>query len=124
MREFQRTDRLGAEMRRELGALFREQVRDPRLGEITVQDVRVSRDLAHARVFFTQMAGELGPEETERLLNGRLAGFLRTRLARTIRVRNMPRLNFRYDLSVERGEQLDHLIEEAVAADHRRHGDD
>ena len=122
MREFQRTDRLGAEMRRELGVLFREEVRDPRLGEIIVQDVRVSRDLAHARVFFTQMAGESGPEATERLLNGRLAGFLRTRLAGRIRVRTMPRLHFRYDHSLEQGERLDHLIAEAVAAD-RRHGD-
>lgn len=112
MREFQRTDRLGSEIRRELCEVLRDAVRDPRLGQVTLQEVRVSRDLAHAKVFFTCLGAD--PKATERLLNQQLSGFLRHELAHRIRARGMPQLHFVYDVSVEYGEHLSALIEQAV----------
>ncbi len=112
MREFQRTDRLGAEMQRELAVVLRSEVKDPRLGLITVQEVRVTRDMSHAKVYFTCMDSE--PKPTEDLLNRKLAGFLRRELSHRIRVRSMPQLHFVYDESIERGQQLSALIEKAT----------
>ena len=113
MKEYQRTERLGTELQRELAELLRERVKDPRVGMVTVQEVRVSRDLSHAKVYFTCMGGDA--KETEKLLNRRLAGFLRRELAQRVRTRTMPQLHFVYDRSIERGEHLSDLIEQAVA---------
>jgi ribosome-binding factor A len=117
MREFQRIDRLGAEVRRELAAILRDQVRDPRLGMLTIQEVRVSRDLAHAKIFFTCMDGDAAA--TGKLLNRSLAGFLRRELAHRIRARSMPELHFVYDESIEQGLQLADLIQRAVGEEHK-----
>ena len=115
MREFVRTDRVGPELRRGLVEVLREEVRDPRLKGITVQEVRVARDLSHAKVYFTCFPVDEGGKEQERLLNGRLAGFLRSALSRRALLRSVPQLHFVHDESVLRGEHLTHLIDAAVA---------
>lgn len=120
MKEFQRTERLGTELQRELAGLLRDKVKDPRLGMITVQEVRVSRDLSHAKVYFTCMGDD--PKGTEKLLNRSLAGFLRHELAHRIHIRTMAQLHFVYDESIERGEYLADLIERAVANDKEVNG--
>jgi ribosome-binding factor A len=118
MREFARTDRIGPELQRELVEILREEVRDPRLKGLTLQEVRVTRDLSHAKVFFTCFPVDEGGQEQERLLNGRLAGFLRSALSRRALLRSVPQLHFVHDESVVRGEHLTHLIDEAVAGAH------
>ncbi len=115
-REFQRTDRVGAQMQRELAELVRSELDDPRLGMITIQAVRVVRDFSHAKVFFTFMAGELDAAETRRLLND-AAPFFRHALGRRMRLRTIPELHFVHDESIEEGERLDRLIERAVKSD-------
>lgn len=117
MKEFARTDRIGAEIQRDLAEILRNEVKDPRLGLITVQEVRVTRDLAHAKVFFTCFEGAKEARERERLLNGKLAGFLRHELARRLSLRTFPELHFVYDESIEQGERLSALIDRAVDAD-------
>jgi len=110
-------------LRRELAQLLRDQVRDPRLANITVHEVRVTRDLAHAKVFFTCFeSDEINPlqqglksKTQERLLNGRLAGFLRHALAQTVQLRTIPQLHFVFDESIGYGERLSTLIDQAVA---------
>jgi ribosome-binding factor A len=115
VKDFDRTERIGAELQRDLAAVLRTEVKDPRLHRVTIQEVRVSRDLSHAKVFFTCFPeDDCGPEQL-RLLNGRLAGFLRGRLARRVRLRSVPRLQFVHDESVARGERLSRLIDDAVA---------
>jgi len=121
MKEFQRTERLSAEIHRELAGLLRSEVRDPRLGMVTVQEVRVSRDLSHAKVYFTCLRGDVA--ETGKLLNRKLAGFLRRELSHRIRLRSMPQLHFVFDESIERGERLSGLIEQAIAADEKHHNE-
>lgn len=118
MREFARTERIGVELHRVLADILRNEVRDPRLGGVTLQEVRVTRDLSHAKVFFTCFPVDEGGAERMRLLNGKLAGFLRRELARRIQIRTVPQLHFEHDESVLRGERLSNLIDEAVAADH------
>ena len=114
MKEYERTERIGVELRRELVAILRDEVRDPRLRQVTLQEVRVSRDLSWAKVFFTCFPLDEGGEEQTKLLNGKLAGFLRAQLARRVRLRTIPRLHFVHDLSIARGEHLTHLIDEAM----------
>jgi ribosome-binding factor A len=116
MKEFDRTERIGAELQRELYQVLRDEVRDPRLANITLHEVRVVRDLSHAKVFFTCFPTDEGGREQERLLNGRLAGFLRHALAQRVRLRVMPELHFVHDESIRTGERLSALIDEVVAA--------
>jgi ribosome-binding factor A len=102
-------------LQRELVEILREEVRDPRLKGITIQEVRVTRDLAHAKIFFTCFPMDEGGREQERVLNGKLAGFLRSSLSRRALLRSVPQLHFVHDESIVRGEQLTHLIDQAVA---------
>ena len=117
MKEFERTERIGAALQLELTEILRERVKDPRLKRITIQEVRVSRDLSHAKVYYTCFPLDEDAAEQTRLLNGRLAGFLRSELAHRVRLRTVPQLRFVHDESVARGERLTHLIEEAVTAE-------
>lgn len=118
MKEFTRADRIGAGLQRELAQVLREEVRDPRFKLITLQEIRVSRDLSHAKVYFTCFPVDAGGAEQARLLNGSLAGFLRRALARRSRLRTVPQLHFVHDESISRGEHLSNLIDEAVASEH------
>jgi len=114
MKEFSRADRVGAQMQRELALLLRD-AKDPRLAEVTVQEVRVTRDLAHAKVYFTVLDSTRAEAFTTILQ--RAAGFLRRELGRIMKVRTVPELHFVYDRSIEEGQRLSALIEEAVARD-------
>jgi ribosome-binding factor A len=113
-RDFKRTDRVGAEMQRELAELLREEIKDSTLGIITLQEVRVVRDFSQAKVFFTAMAGQHSHQEVASHLN-QAAGHLRWLLGRQMKLRTVPKLIFVYDESVEAGEHLAALIDRAVA---------
>ncbi|MDI4636517.1 MULTISPECIES: 30S ribosome-binding factor RbfA [Halomonadaceae] len=122
MREFKRTDRVADQLQQELAVLIQREVKDPRLGMITVSGVTVSRDLGYADVYVTL----LGENDAERVKDNlkvlkRAAGFLRSQIARRIKLRHVPELRFHYDESVVRGQQLSSLIEEAVASDRAQH---
>ncbi len=124
-KEFSRTQRIGDQMQRELASLIQREIKDPRLGLITVTAVDVSRDLSHAQIFITVMGKDDDAEavkESVRILN-EAAGFLRMQLGRSMKVRTIPQLRFHYDASVRRGVELAALIERAVAED-RKHEDD
>lgn len=114
-REFGRGERVGTELLRELTMILRRGVKDPRLGDITLQEVRVTRDLAHAQVFFTCFPLDADHAAQQKLLNGALRGFLRSELAKSTRLRTVPELHFVHDESIGRGEHLAALIEQAVA---------
>lgn len=102
-------------MRRELAQLIQMELKDPAIGLISVSDVEVSRDLAHAKVFVTvfdsaQAAGCIKALQ-------KAAGFLRTRMGQVLTMRSVPQLHFHHDDSVERGQHMDSLIARAVSAD-------
>ena len=107
-KSFHRTDRVSAQLRRELGTLVRQAVSEYGLPSVSVSDVEVTRDLAHAKVFVTALQAERSQEATAGLKA--LAGEIRFRLARLIKLRHVPELHFHYDDSVDRGERIDTLL--------------
>ena len=123
-KEYSRTQRIADQMQRELALLIQREVRDPRVGMITVTATEVSRDLAHAKVFITLM-GEATDEDIALNLAALkdAAGFLRVQLGRTMKLLSIPQLHFHYDESVRRGVHLSSLIERAVAQDRQHSGD-
>ena len=118
-KEYSRGQRVSEQIRRELAELIRLEVKDPRVGFISLTDVELSPDYAHAKVFFTSMTGREGLEE---ILTGlrRASGFLRRELGRRVRIHTTPQLHFHYDQSVEEGSRLSQLIDQSVEEDRRR----
>ena len=114
-REFQRSERVAGQLRRDLAKLIQQEIKDPQVGFVSVSDVEVTRDLAHAKVFVTVFQ----PEKAEASLQAlrRAAAFLRTRLGRELRLRHVPELHFIHDDSVEQGSRIDDLISKALKAD-------
>lgn len=120
-REFSRTDRVGSQVQRELASIIGNELDDPRLGMLTIQEVRISKDFSHAKVYYTSLGSSLEPVEIERILKD-AAPFLRHELGRKVNMRTTPELRFVHDESVERGERLSSLIEAAVKSDEAKHG--
>ena len=125
MREFKRTDRVADQLQKELAVLIQREVKDPRLGMVTVSGVTVSRDLGYSDVYVT-LLGEQEPERIKENLQvlKRAAGFLRSQIAKRIKLRHVPELRFHFDESVVRGQHLSSLIDEAVTTDRARYQDD
>ena len=120
-KDFPRSRRIAEQVQRELSDILRLELKDPRVGMITLTDVEVTPDQAHARVYFTLLGDTSRIEEAQSGLQ-HAAGFLRSELARRLKVRVVPQLHFEYDASVERGARVSQLIDAAVAEDarHRR----
>jgi len=113
---FLRTGRVAEQIQRELADLIQMEIKDPRVGMVTLTGVEVTQDYAHAKVYFTTMkSAEQAPKAQAGLEHA--AGFLRTQLAHRMKLRIMPQLHFIYDTSVENGVRLSQLIDEAVASD-------
>lgn len=104
-----RPQKLGDLIQRELSQLVQQELRDPRVGMITLTGVDVSPDFSHAKVFFTLLDKENLGEATRGLK--RASGFLRSQLAKRIKLYTTPELRFEYDESVERGDRLSRLID-------------
>lgn len=124
MANFARTDRVGQQIQRELAELVRLEISDPRVKLVTITGVEVANDYSHAKIFFTRLDGK--NEEAKQGLE-HAGGFLRSQLARSLKLRIMPQLHFVYDASVERGSNLSQLIDQAVASDQQmidQHSDD
>lgn len=121
-KDFTRPRRVAEQIQRELADLLRLEVKDPRVGMVTITDVEVSSDYAHAKVYFSLLGDEARVQEALKGLQS-AAGFLRSEVAKRIKLRVMPQLHFVHDTSIERGMRLDRLIDAAVAEDAKRHRD-
>jgi ribosome-binding factor A len=119
-RGFSRRDRIAEQIRRELAEVIRTELRDPRVGMISLTDVQVSPDYAHAKIFFSSLAGSDTLESVQEGLE-KAAGFLRSELGKRISIHMTPQLHFVFDESLERGAQLSKLISEAVAISDQDH---
>ena len=111
---FSRKDRVSEQIRREIAELVRVEVKDPRVGMVSITDVEVTPDYAHAKVFFSTLAGS---QTVDAVLEGlqKASGFLRRELGKRIRIHTTPQLHFVFDQSLERGADLSKLIEQAVS---------
>src|SRR6056300_1901518 len=119
-KEFERTERVSQFLHKELAHLLQTAVRDPRVEQVNLTGVEVSRDLSYARVFFTLM-DDATPEhraEMTRVLE-KVAGFLRSQLAKVSSMRTVPRLAFRFDESVGRVRNMESLLREVRRADEK-----
>ena len=104
-----RPRKVGDQIQRELSEIVRRELRDPRVGMITLTGVAMSPDCAHATVYFTCLDPAHVPEAEQGLR--RAAGFLRSQLGRRIKLYVTPELRFAYDESVARGDRLSRLID-------------
>jgi ribosome-binding factor A len=124
-KEFERTQRISHFLHEELARLLQSTVRDPRVQEVNLTGVEVSRDLSHAKVFFTLMNDASVEERAEvTTVLSKVSGFLRSELAKASTMRTVPRISFRFDESVGRGRDMETLLREVRAADEKLHTGD
>lgn len=115
-RQFKRADRVAEFVQRELSLLIQMEIKDPRLPKfVTISNVNVSADFAHAKVYFTILSGD--QQLTENILNS-ASSYLRTQLAKNMKMFTVPQLHFVYDGSVEYGNQLSQLIDKLNSESH------
>ncbi len=108
--DFKRTDRVAEMMQRKLAQIIQQEIKDPRLPNLlTISAVQVTRDLGHAKIYFTVYNGDAA--QSEAILNA-AASYLRTALARTVTLRTVPQLHFIHDKSIEYGSRLSRLIDD------------
>lgn len=113
MKNFSRSDRVAEQIRRELSELIQLELKDPRVRLVTLTDVEITPDYAHAKVFYTSLASAAQQAEIASGLQ-RASSFLRRELGKRIKIHHLPELHFHYDKSVEEGTRLSRLIDQAV----------
>ena len=114
-KEFLRATRVAEQMQRELAYLIQFDVKDPRVGMVTVTAVEVTGDMAHAKIFYT------AAKQSDSLQNvlEKSVGFLRTQLSKRMLLRTVPQLHFVYDASIDIGMKMAQLIDAARASDNK-----
>jgi ribosome-binding factor A len=111
MSSFKRADRVADLLKMEVADLLLKQVRDPRIGSVTITGVKVSDDLRMARIFFVEMGKDTCSEEVQAGLR-KATGFLRRELSRRLQLRHVPEILFTYDPSFAYGSRIDTLLME------------
>jgi ribosome-binding factor A len=100
----------------EISQIIRRELKDPKVGFVTITDAEVSPDLRHARVFYSVLGEQSQREETGKALN-RAAGFIRGEFARRASMRYVPEIRFHFDASVEHGARIHELLEQVKRED-------
>jgi len=122
-KDYSRTRRVGEQIQREMAQLVQQEIKDPRLGLVTISAVKLSKDMSHANIFFTvidngeedkdNQTKEASITETVKILEG-ASGFLRHELAKRMQLRIVPHIHFKYDDSIAHGNELSALISKAM----------
>ena len=108
-----RSYQIADQIQRDLTELIARELKDPRVGMVTINAVEVTPDYAHAKVFFSILVGD--PQETEDALN-QAAGFLRNHLFKRLHIHTVPTLHFHFDRTTERAADMNALIAKAVSS--------
>ncbi|MCK3656971.1 ribosome-binding factor A [Pasteurellaceae bacterium Macca] len=121
-REFKRSDRVAQELQKEIAVILQREVKDPRIGMVTVSDVELSRDLAYAKVFVTFLFDN-DPEAIKQGLLGleKASPYIRTLVGKAMRLRIVPELRFFYDESLVEGMRMSNLVSNVIRDDQARH---
>jgi ribosome-binding factor A len=124
---YPRSRRVGDQIQRSLSELLRREVRDPRLGPVTITEVRVSTDLSHAKVFYSVLSdlaanSKSNPKLTQEILE-EAARMLRGRLGRALSLRHAPEIHFEADTLIDEGARMSNLIRTAVKQDASKHAE-
>jgi ribosome-binding factor A len=110
-KSFHRTDRVSAQLRRELGQIVHATVREHGLPSLSVSDVELTRDMSHAKVFVTALLADSSKAAVKAL--NELAPEMRFQLAHAVKMRHVPELHFHYDDSVDKGERIEQLLRDS-----------
>lgn len=110
--EFQRSQRVAEVIHQEVSRLIQFELKDPRLGFVTITAVDVSKDVQHAKIYFTVIGDEQARKDSGRALESG-AGFIRRQLGRVLRLRTIPEIQFLYDKSIDYGNHIESLIRDA-----------
>ena len=104
-----RPNRVGEQMKKELGEIISRKIKDPRIGFVTVTDVDVTGDLQQATVYISVLGDQ---EQRENTLKGlaKAKGFIRSEIGQRIRLRKTPEINFEFDESIDYGNRIDTLL--------------
>jgi ribosome-binding factor A len=123
MREFSRTDRVGQQIQKEIAVILQREIKDPRLGMVTVSAVEVSRDLSYAKIFITVLntSDEDKTKQSVAILND-ATGYIRSILGKRIRARIMPELRFVVDNSLLEGMRISNLVDSVIRDDNEKRG--
>lgn len=122
IREFKRSDRVAQELQKEIAVILQREVKDPRIGMVTVSDVEVSRDLAYAKIFVTflfdndQSVIEQGMKGLEKA-----SPYIRSLVGKAMRLRIVPELRFIYDQSLVEGMRMSNLVSNVIKNDEAKH---
>lgn len=121
-REFSRADRVAQELQKEIAIILQREVKDPRIGMVTVSDVEISRDLAYAKVFVTFLF-DSDESAVERGLEGlnKASGYIRTLVGKAMRLRIVPEFRFVYDQSLVEGMRMSNLVTNVIRKDQERY---
>ncbi|MFD1953794.1 30S ribosome-binding factor RbfA [Paenibacillus thailandensis] len=111
-----RVGRVGEQIKKELSQIIQTELKDPRIGFITVTGVEATSDLSQARVFLSVLGSEEQKEETLKAL-ARATGFIRSELGKRIRLRHTPELIFKFDSSIEYGSRIESLLDQINRGD-------
>lgn len=118
-KEFSRIDRIGDQIQRELAQMIQRDIKDPRVGMVTVNAVKVSRDMGYADIYVSlltteELTAESEPVKESLAVLNKAAGFLRGQLGRAMKLRMVPNLRFHFDALLGKSRHMDALINEAV----------
>ncbi|MDG2953343.1 30S ribosome-binding factor RbfA [Bisgaard Taxon 10/6] len=121
-REFSRADRVAQELQKEVAIILQREVKDPRIGMVTVSDVEVSRDLAYAKIFVTFLFDN-DPEAIKQGMKGleKASPYIRSLLGKAMRLRIVPELRFVYDESLVEGMRMSNLVSSVIKNDEAKH---
>lgn len=117
-----RANRLAETLKEEISAMIREDLKDPRIGFVTVTSVEVADDLGHAKVFVSVLGDEQAGKDSIEALK-RAAGFIRSEIGKRIRLRHVPEIVFKYDTSIEYGAHIAQLLHQ-VKSDEPKNEDE
>ena len=121
-REFKRSDRVAQELKKEVAVILQREVKDPRIGMVTVSDVEVSRDLAYAKIFVTFLF-----DNDQEAINQGMKGlekaspYIRSLVGKAMRLRIVPELRFIYDESLVEGIRMSNLVSNVIREDEAKH---
>jgi len=115
-KEFTRTHRLSQQLQREVAVLIQNEIKDPRINFITVQDVVISKDLSIAKVYVSSLDTEQSPDVIIEVLT-KASGFLRRAIGKELTLRKVPELRFYYDDTIVKARELSDLIDKAIDSD-------
>ncbi|GAA0785235.1 MULTISPECIES: 30S ribosome-binding factor RbfA [Pseudomonadati] len=122
-KEFSRTRRIGQQLQQELAMVLQRDMKDPRIGFVTVNDVEVSRDLSYARVFVTFFEEDITLVEQKIAALTAAAPYIRTLIAGRMKLRVMPELRFMYDSSLVEGMRMSNLVSQVITKDKQKQQD-